>query len=350
MLKVKWWLRSLAAHAGEAYRLVWLLLLYPVAAYLPRRTALSLANFAGWGLSISPIGARVRQSFCVMFGLAPREAGALAQEHLARPFRDYVIARRTIEGREVPSRWRVESRCEPEILKQPGQSLIIAAGHFSRQAMGGLYLPHLIPKRLATVVAPMRAASGIKGLRVRLQLGALERGIRLVRDNDLDIVEIGGASPVTGLLRRLRTPDGAAIIAADALWPKQAPGGIERPFAGYATSTYALGAARLARLSQCPVVTCVPYLDKDGVIILEWGRLIAPPARDDEEADLRITNIILDTIERAIGRRPGQYVLPFGHERRWDSVAGRWVSEVEAANDPSGEELITHPSRSTRAI
>lgn len=346
MFRVKAWLRSLAAQAGEAYRLVWLLLLYPAAAYLPRRTALALASVAGWGLAASPIGVRTRAAFSRMFGMPSRQAGALAREHLARPFRDYVIARRTVAGREIPARWCVESRNEPEILKQQGKSLIIAAGHFSRQAMGGLYLPHVIPKRLATLVAPMPVSAGLKGFRVRLQLGAMEEAIRLVRDNDLDIVEIGGASPVTGLLRRLRAPDGAAIIAADALWPRQAPGGIERSFAGYESSTYALGAARLARLSQCPVVTCVPYLDSDGRIVLEWGDLIAPPARDDEAADLRITDLILDILERAIGCRPGQYVLPFGHERRWDSACGRWIAASEPANDPCPVELAAPPRRS----
>jgi hypothetical protein len=47
----------------------------------------------------------------------------------------------------------------------------------------------------------------------------------------------------------------------------------------------------------------------------------------DEQADIRITNEILDRIERAVGRWPGQYVLPIGGQRRWNAAACRWEDE-----------------------
>jgi lauroyl/myristoyl acyltransferase len=335
MGRVKAWFRDAVAQVSEAYRVLSLLLLRAAAAYLPLNWAMALADAVGFGLAVTPIGARARQSMRAMFHSTGENAAKLAREYLTRPFRDYVIARQIVEGREKPAHWPVESRGEPAILKAPGQSLIIAAGHFSRQAMSGIYVPALIPKKLSTVVAALDAPSGLRGLRLRLQLGAMVAGIRLVREGDVDVVEIGKPGVVTGLLRRLRTPGGVVIIASDASWPEDAPGGIERAFAGYGSNTLALGTARLSRLAQCPIVTCVPFLDSDGHVVLEWGDVIPAPARDDEAADARITNAILDTIERAVGRRPGQYVLPIGQGRRWSAVAECWI-EGASPSAPNG--------------
>jgi hypothetical protein len=37
---------------------------------------------------------------------------------------------------------------------------------------------------------------------------------------------------------------------------------------------------------------------------------------------------ILDELERMIGRRPAQYVLPIGRERRWNPDTEGWESPV----------------------
>jgi hypothetical protein len=58
--------------------------------------------------------------------------------------------------------------------------------------------------------------------------------------------------------------------------------------------------------------------------------VIQPPARDDEAADVRITNEILDWIERRIGERPDQYVESFGHDRRWSPTAKCWIGNEQA--------------------
>jgi hypothetical protein len=92
---------------------------------------------------------------------------------------------------------------------------------------------------------------------------------------------------------------------------------------------FALGTARLSRLSQRPIVVCVPFLDEAGRTVLEWSLPIPAPARDDDGADARITNDILDILERAIGLRPGQYVLAIGEQRRWSETAKCWVDLAE---------------------
>jgi lauroyl/myristoyl acyltransferase len=346
MSKVKAWLRDAAAQAAESYRVGAFAMLHVASAYLPRDWAMALADAAGLGIMATPVGRRTRRAMRDMFQWSGGDGDAIAREYITRPFRDFVIARRISVRREIPANWTVESRGEPSILRDPRASLIIAGGHYSREAMSVLYVPRIIPKRLQTVIAATDSARTLRDIRLRMQLGAMREGIRTVRDGDVEIIEPGKPSAVASMLRHLRAPGSAVIIASDATWPKDAPSGVERPYAGYASNHFALGTARMARLSQCPVVTCVPFLDGDGRVVIEWGELIPAPARDDEAADVRITNSILDTFERAVGHRPGQYVLPIGSGRRWSAVAECWV---DAANEPAAAPTPVAPEFSKSA-
>jgi lauroyl/myristoyl acyltransferase len=165
-----------------------------------------------------------------------------------------------------------------------------------------------------------------------LQMRELRKGMELVRGGDIDIADVAGKGFLVRLLRHLRDPGGAVIIATDAAWHGARDGGYTRPFAAFGAQTFHLGTARLARLSQRPIVTCVPFLDGDRRVVMEWSPVIQPPARDDAGADVRITDEILDWIERRIGERPGQYVESFGHDRRWSPAAKCWVGdEVQPA-------------------
>ena len=98
-----------------------------------------------------------------------------------------------------------------------------------------------------------------------------------------------------------------------------------RPFAGLESRRFATGAARLSRTTGRPIVVCIPYLKDDRTIVLDWTRVIEPQDGGGIEADRRVTDTILDDIEQAIGRRPGQYVLECLGARRWDARAERWV-------------------------
>lgn len=318
-------IRHALTHVAEALRAVLLMLLGAAARWLPRNWALGLAGWVRALMAASPVGARTRAAMRETFPAQREEAGRLTAEWLGRPFRDHVNSVRIASGREHPISWAVEMRGAPALLTDPTQSFIIATGHFSREAMSVLYLPTILPRRLATVVAPLTQLKTPHGTRVRLQMRAIRKGIEVVRGGDVDIADVAGKSFLVRLLRHLRDPGGAVIIATDAAWGGDKTGGYTRPFAGFAAQTFALGTARLARMSQRPIVTCVPFLDGDRRVVMEWSPVIEPPARDDEAADVRVTNEILDWIERRIGERPGQYVLSFGHERRWSPVAQCWV-------------------------
>jgi lauroyl/myristoyl acyltransferase len=336
------WVRHALTQGLEAFRAALFMMLGLGARHLPRGAAYGLAGAVRSLVALSPLGVRARQIMRATFASQPGATADLAAEWLGRPFRDHVNAVRIATRREDMRNWTVTMRGAPDLLQDSDPSFIIATGHFSREAMGVLYAPRLVPFRLATVVAPMTQAKTPQGLRVRLQMRELRKGIELAREGDVDIAEVAGRSFLVRLLRHLRDPGGAVIIATDAAWHGEKDGGYTRPFAGFAAQTFHLGTARLARLSQRPIVPCVPFLDGDQRVVMEWGPVIAPPARDDEAADIRITNEILDWIERRIGERPGQYVESFGHDRRWSATAKCWIGkDAEPAQSRAPTKLET---------
>lgn len=111
----------------------------------------------------------------------------------------------------------------------------------------------------------------------------------------------------------------------DAPWRKNVRGSFARPFASRSNQWFATGAARLARAAQCPIVLCLSYLDETGIVTFEWVRVIDPPAEQDADADVRISNMLLDDIEAAIGRYPTQYVIDFLGTRRLERRSRQWV-------------------------
>ncbi len=325
--------RVVLTQAVEAFRALLFIILRAAALSLPRSWAYGLANGVQAVLAASPIGARARSDMRATF--PSQRTDDIAADWLGRPFRDHVNATRIAAGIERSREWTVDMRGAPAFLEDPSQSFIMATGHFSREAMSCIYMPWIVRRRLATVIAPMTQAKTPRGLRVRLQMREMVNGIRAMREGDVDIAEVAGKSFLVRLLHHLREPGGVVVIASDASWGAEKGGGITRPFAGYASQNFALGTARLARLSQRPIVACVPFIVSDRHFIMEWSPIIAAPDRDDAAADLRITNEILDWIERRIGERPDQYVLSFGTERRWSSVARCWVDaeRPEVSND-----------------
>ncbi|MEQ1817805.1 MAG: hypothetical protein ABL871_04280 [Terricaulis sp.] len=325
--------RGVLTQAVEAVRALLFIILRTATLILPRAWAYGLAKAVQAMLAASPIGMRARKD--MRTALPGQRVNDIAADWLGRPFRDHVNATRVASRLERSREWTVDMRGAPAFLNDPNQSFIIATGHFSREAMSCIYMPWILPHRLATVIAPMTQAKTPRGLRVRLQMREMIGGIRSMRDGNVDIAEVAGKSFLVRLLHHLREPGGVVVIASDASWGAEKGGGLTRPFAGYASQTFALGTARLARLSQTPIVTCVPFLVSDRHLIMEWSPVIPAPDRDDTEADVRITNEILDWMERRIGERPDQYVLWLGADRQWSSVARCWgdADRREVSND-----------------
>lgn len=324
--------RSLVRDLDEALNVAGFWIVGVAAATLPESLALGVAAGLGYIALFSPVGLRAVRRMEAMFG--SERAFALAHKRLARPFRDHVFMVRIANGIEDPTLWPVISD-PPPFLNDPNASFIMATGHFSRQAAIAAYFPQTISHKLASVMAPLQKKTGsrIRDARLQAQFGAMSKALERVRAGDLHVIEVGGPRVVSQVVNHLKQPGHCIAISSDAPWPA-AKGGHARPFAGRKQQNYALGTARLARLAQCPIVSCVPVLD-EGRLILRWGAPIDPPAPGDHSADARITDQLLDELELAIGLYPDQYVLSLGYDRRWDSVSERWVgaSARDAAND-----------------
>ena len=317
--------RRLPAHVSDLLRVDALMAL-GLAAYLPRRWAFGVADAIGALYLLSPVGARTRAAMAAAF--PERDAKRAAHEWITRTGRDYVAMRRLIMGRDDAAKMPVRSHNEPALLREPGQSLIIALGHFSREANIGLYKSGVVPKQLAATIAPIEPHRWRpRGLRIKLQVTAIMKGIKVARGGDVEVVPFDGPGALMRLVKHLRRPDTAVTISTDAIVEGGRERGHDRAFAGHRRLSFAQGTARLARLSQRPILACVPYLDEDGGLAIEWADPIAAPARDDETADARVTDEVLDFFERAIGKRPGQYVLSVGHARQWNENSQSWSAD-----------------------
>lgn len=315
--------RRLPAHVSDLLRVEALMAL-GLAAYLPRRWAFGAADAIGALYLLSPVGARTRAAMAAAF--PELDAKRAAHEWITRTGRDYVAMRRLIMGRDDAAKMPVRSHNEPALLREPGQSLIIALGHFSREANIGIYKSGVVPKHIAATIAPIEPHRWRpRGLRIQLQVTSIMKGINVVRNGDVEIIPFDGPGALMRLVKHLRRPDTAVTISTDAVVDGGRERGHDRAFAGHRQLSFAVGTARLARLSQRPILACVPYLDEHGGLAIDWADPIAPPARGDEPADARVTDEILNFFERAIGKRPGQYVLSIGHARHWDQSSQTWV-------------------------
>jgi lauroyl/myristoyl acyltransferase len=308
--------------------------LRPAADLLPRKSALAVAGWcASVMLHVPSTGRPALMTMKKAFRMEGVQRTRNAREYLAQPFYTFVITHRLLRGLESIEGWKIEESNNRDViqLRDSGQSFIVATGHFVRHAVFALYFPNTTPWPLLASVGPLPAFSLAPSvIRIRLQFGQYLRGLQHCR-SDIELVFAGAEGAGRKLLGRMKGDGANAIITADAFWNDHNGRGLTRPFAGHTSHTFATGAATLGRLAQCPVLTCAPYLKNDGTIVLEWGPTIQPPPRTDKEADIRNTNLIVEFLEGAIGRRPSQYTLFIGEERRWNAALQQWEDPKKEA-------------------
>ena len=89
--------------------------------------------------------------------------------------------------------------------------------------------------------------------------------------------------------------------------------------------SFSVGAAKLARLANVPVLLALPVFSRDHheVRIRVFGPFTSSAATPEQQ-DIDVTNAALDIVEREVGRRPSDYVLAIGAERCWDSGTQLW--------------------------
>ncbi len=333
-----WQWRDLRVSIGELARaLAMLLVLRPAADFLPRKAALWLADLVALALAAVSSGARgFQHELLATFGGDAALARWRARETMALPFRDFVMLRRIVNGRENARAWTIEERNVEAVqaLRSSGVPFIVALGHFARRAVWCVHLPQIIPQRPLVVVNPPPPFSlRPHALRNYLQFGLMLDSLGVIRP-DLQLY-YAGRSSADALVQWLKAPGSAVVIHADAPWPFKR-GAIERPFAAGSSRSFATGVAKVARLAQCPIAPCVTTITAEGKIVFEWGDPISPGRPDDAASDALVTSAVLDPLEAGIGRYPEQYVLDFGNGRRWNREAGCWEpAQAELAHEPA---------------
>jgi lauroyl/myristoyl acyltransferase len=128
-----------------------------------------------------------------------------------------------------------------------------------------------------------------------------------------------GQSAASLIYQRLHEQGNIVSIHVDAPWPKSPTGSYSRPFAGLRNREFSTGAAQLAALTRCPIVSCVYWQQDEDTVIVEWG---APIQQVDDELDAM--NLLIHKLEVAIGERPMQYMLSIGGQRCWNEALKRW--------------------------
>lgn len=322
--------RHIAANALAWARFLyeWLLLV-PAARYAPRRFAYALADAAGVVDAVVPSeAARVARGEARAFGLRGAAARRFAAARLAGPRRDLVDLARLRSGGDDMTSWRIteEGADAVRALRARQRPVLVVSGHFRSaiDSAGRVRLcPWSVAKGIRNPVPPVRLSPHALRERLQNQLSyGLARQLAGAPES-ADYAFVGKENIQERLLHELSTPGGWARIQIDAIWEK--PGAYRRPFAGMRERSFAMGAARIARLAQCAVVTFLVVADGERSIRAVWGAPMQPAACDDKASDVRFLDEVVDAIERDVGRYPLQYLHPIGGDRRWDAVNEQWV-------------------------
>lgn len=301
----------------------------PAADVLPRRLALHVADAVGFIDLLLPTTTAM---------IALREAGAstgargwrrfaAAGRRLGGPRRDLVALRRLRRRREHPRQWNIVEVNAERVhqLVADHRAFVIVTGHFHHAAElavgNGLY-PWAVGKGMNAPVPAWQRSSRI--VRERLQ-NHLLFGIGPAIDGREDkqfFPPVGDPNLMPAILEDLAKPDGCVRIYIDAIWDK--PRAHRRPFAGMNERAFALGAARIARLAQCPVILEVCLYQPDGSVRVEWGPCVEPSDVNAVAADVDVMDQLIDALEIAVGRYSEQYLHPIGWERTWNAETRRW--------------------------
>lgn len=318
------------SNIAESLRLVSMqLILVPAAYLLPKSWALALAKLLSLPLIVFPAPGiitylRMREAF----GEGLFRTFRLTWGWVGRPFRDFVILKRVLYGREDISKWKIVEKNSDAVarLRESGQSFIVATAHFEREALLPMACSRVTPGNLMTVAhPPPKEIKTLYDLRLRIQYGTMLKVLSTAWRRPFEFAftmprTSSSQSAASMIFDRLRKRGNVLLIHVDAPWTTGPKGGrYTRPFAGLRGREFSTGAAQLAELTQRPIVSCIYWQKDDETVVLEWG---SPIQRVDDT--IETMNRLIDPLEVAIGERPTHYVLNIGDERRWNATLKRW--------------------------
>jgi len=307
----------------EAIRLAGLVCVLSVAArLLPRALALFLADLLAATLLLLPYpGWATVGQMSRVFGNGRLMAVRAAFGWLACPLRDFVVLKRVAYQLERPADWNIIEHNAEGIrqLRKAGTSFIVATGHFTRRAFLALFSPSMTSGRVVDAAGVPPSGRTLRDLRIRVQYKALQNAFASSWDGRGTVVPIGESlASARKLLRELQSPGTIVTLDVDAFPPKTAAVLHHKAFAGNANRAFATGAVHLAQLAACPIVPC-SYALVGSSIVIEWGEPVMV-----QQDPLHTLDVLLKFIEDAVARRPAQYVLDIGRDRRWNTSLQRW--------------------------
>lgn len=301
--------------------------LKPAADRLTLAWSRRVAVATGAVFSFRPYGLLQAHKLRRSFNLGPAEAIKCWRRIQTRPFTDFAMLRRVRRNLERLQEWSITESGDLDAvnkLRSAESSFIVATGHFSREAFVCLFDSTILRQNVIAVVAVLPNGRGLSQARTRLNYGQLLDVMRIVRQSQFEMFENNGSIvALQQLVRRLRSPGTVAVVSPDAEY--RHPAALRRPFASQDERSFATGTATMARLSQRPIISCVPIVDGPRRVSLQWGPVISPPPKEEGDADKRVTNALLDHFEIAVGEYPDQYVLPQRYDRRWDQETRKWM-------------------------
>lgn len=324
-LKNYTWSARQAAY-DASYLLALTAVLRPAADFLPGGLSRAIARVSGIFFALRPSGLIMCRRLSRSLRISTPEAFRTWVGMQARPLTDFVALRRILRGKEDLTDWEITERNADDVnmLRKAGSSFVVATGHYCREAFICGFGSDFLPLNVVAVVGALPKERGPYAARTRVAFGQLLEVLKRVRPKDLELFAgDGGVLELRQLVRRLRDPGTVVVISPDATWSHQSSH--RRPFASQNSRAFATGTAALGRLSQCPIVPCIPVLTGRRHVTLEWGNMIPPPPIDDVASDVTITDDLLDHLELAVGERPDQYVVPLDSDRLWNREEKRWV-------------------------
>ncbi len=299
------------------------------------------------------LGRESVREFRAAFNVRFARALALAVRWNSARYREFLSQQRIILGFDTQRSVVLHhANYEPvrEHLAQGG-SLVLALAHFCRDDILHASINNeTLPLPIKFLVGGPPRAGGPDSWRAAAQYSQIQRALLAYRPEGLELVQLGRNVAVpASAVRHLRT-GGIVALMVDTTWSPQKGPALIRPFAGFQSQAFAVGAGALARVGRCPVVLCLPRRLPNGSILLQWSELIAAPAADDARAQLAVTDRLLDLIEAEVGRNPSEYIFPCGAERRWDFATQAWANRPPAGGVPGAAGIAETSSAQPRSI
>lgn len=297
-----------------------------VADVLPRGGAVAVVRTLAFvETALSARGRSGRAEARDVMGVKGRRAAfRMTWSWISVPYIDLIDIRRVSRRREDLSTWTIEevNRDAVYALVDAKKPVLGVGGHFSHAALLPLSqrFPEIAPTGAVDPIEPFAFRGDV--LLRRLMMGMVHGLSEVLLPGRVTKSYVGQSNVQDDLLAGLSQPGGIGMILIDIDWKRS--WAFHRPFCGYADRGFALGATRIARLAQVPIVMIVAERIGPRRSRVYFSDPIYPGPVDSPENDQPLMCELLDKLEGHIGRLRHAYPHPVGWARRWNAETQRW--------------------------